>query len=214
MQYADLVDAVESGGAFPNHDEARHALDATLEVLGRHLDPIDLEVLTPKLPPEALAQLKRDGYQGDVEREQFYREVREHTRAPAGRAVEHAQLACHALAHAMDAEGRRHLTLHLHPSMHELFEPAPASEPAPPGRARGRHVPPGSGHTLASGRVGSRHPLSEAAPHGHQHSVAESDDPHADTRLSSARGTSQERRGDTLASGIPGSKRPLSESED
>jgi len=44
----------------------------------------------------------------------------------------------------------------------------------------------------------------------HRHSVARSDDPHADSKLSSARGLRQEREQRTLASGRPGSRRPLS----
>src|SRR5262249_40389021 len=39
--------------------------------------------------------------------------------------------------------------------------------------------------TLAGGRPGSRHPLSEAGPRGHADSIAAAN-PHADTKLSSA----------------------------
>ena len=54
--------------------------------------------------------------------------------------------------------------------------------------------------------------MSEARPEtAHAESVARSDDPHADTRLSSSQGMTQERRGETLAEGRPGSDRPVSE---
>lgn len=64
------------------------------------------------------------------------------------------------------------------------------------------------GHTLADGKPGSRHPLSEANPsHGQSHSVAESANPHADTKLSSSKGTTQEREKEDLAEGkSPGRK--------
>jgi hypothetical protein len=58
--------------------------------------------------------------------------------------------------------------------------------------------------TLATGRPGSRHPLSESPPPaGHTHSAARSDDPHAETKLSSARGLTQERHDESLSTGRP-----------
>jgi hypothetical protein len=49
-------------------------------------------------------------------------------------------------------------------------------------------------HTLADGRPGSRHPLSEARPERAQtDSVVRADNPHGDTKLSSATGLTQER---------------------
>ncbi len=66
--------------------------------------------------------------------------------------------------------------------------------------------------TLAEGRPGSAHPLSEARPERAQsQSVARADNPHGDTKLSSATGLTQEREGETLATGHLGSNRPLSE---
>jgi hypothetical protein len=45
----------------------------------------------------------------------------------------------------------------------------------------------------------------------HSHSVAANDNPHGDTKLSSSRGTTQEREHETLAEGHPSSKRSISE---
>lgn len=42
-------------------------------------------------------------------------------------------------------------------------------------------------------------------------SVVKSDNPHGNTKLSSSRGSTQEREHETLAEGQPGSKHPLSE---
>jgi hypothetical protein len=62
--------------------------------------------------------------------------------------------------------------------------------------------------TLSEGKPGSRHPLSEARlDRAQSNSVARADEPHADTKLSSARGLTQERLHETLAVGRPGPKR-------
>jgi hypothetical protein len=79
------------------------------------------------------------------------------------------------------------------------------------------HVVHHDGHarTLAQGRPGSARPLSEAAP-GSTHplhsdkprtaqsgSVARAHNPHGDTKISSAQGSTQEREHETLAEGKP-----------
>jgi hypothetical protein len=74
-----------------------------------------------------------------------------------------------------------------------------------------RTVDPGRGTTLATGRPGSRHPVSEAhEDRAHTESIARSDDPHGDTKLSSSRGLTQERLRETLAEGRPGPEHPVS----
>jgi len=63
--------------------------------------------------------------------------------------------------------------------------------------------------TLATGRPGSRHPISESRPIGPQTgSVAEAN-PHGGAKLSSSPGTTQERRRETLAEGQPDHDRSL-----
>jgi hypothetical protein len=73
----------------------------------------------------------------------------------------------------------------------------------------------GTGHTLATGQPGSHRPLARSRPApGQRDSISSTDDPHADTRLSTSRGISTERRGQTLADGRPGSiDHPLSDSD-
>ena len=81
----------------------------------------------------------------------------------------------------------------------------PAPRPAPP-----RRPPPVS--TLATGRPSSDHPVSSARPERAQRqSVVRADEPHADTKLSSSRGLTQERLHETLAEGAAGSDLPLAE---
>lgn len=94
----------------------------------------------------------------------------------------------------------------LHPPVPTRADDRP---PAPHG------IEPGSGHTLATGRQGSHRPLAGSLPPRGQHdSVASTNDPHADTKLSASRGLSTERHGETLADGRPGSiDHPLSDAD-
>jgi len=64
--------------------------------------------------------------------------------------------------------------------------------------------------TLAAGRPGSAHPLSEARPDRRHASSVAADNPHAEQKLSSTTGTTQERLHETIAEGRPGSEWPLS----
>lgn len=75
-----------------------------------------------------------------------------------------------------------------------LGEPAPEREHARTDRPRG----------LAAGHFGSSHPLAEAHPDRVQAaSVASTANPHDDSKLSSAHGTTQEQLHETLAEGRP-----------
>jgi len=60
------------------------------------------------------------------------------------------------------------------------------------------------GERLAAGRPGSRHPVSEAHPQGAQTGSIAADNPHAESKLSSATGSTQERLHESLAEGRPG----------
>lgn len=62
---------------------------------------------------------------------------------------------------------------------------------------------PGGTRTLSEGRPGSRHPISEARPTQRQQHSVEDDNPHGDTKVSSATGLTQEREHETLAEGEP-----------
>jgi hypothetical protein len=135
--------------------------------------------------------------------------VTHETSLPRGKALELSQMTCRFLAEELDEAALAHVQNWLPGDVLALFDRTAPLPDLPPRR----HHPPRRDQTLASGRSGSRHPVSEAVP-GHRESVAASPEPHADTKLSSSRGTSTERGGDTLATGRSGSRRPLSESED
>lgn len=209
MKYEPFVAEVAARLGLSVRSEAEHAIDATLSVLGAHLPEPHAAAVTKQLPIELAQMLHGRSYRGDVELADFYAEVREAEGVPMGFAMEHALVVCQVLAEAVDLEARKHLSVHAPRSMAPLFTLRSMPAAAPPHLSE-HIVLPGSGHTLASGRPGSEHPLSEAVGAGHRDSIARSDDPHADVKLSSTRGMSSERYRETLASGMPGSKRSLS----
>jgi hypothetical protein len=96
---------------------------------------------------------------------------------PPGRAVEVAQIACHAIGERLDPDARRQLLRCLPGDMRELFGPPPSQE-AP---AAGKEILPGTGHTLADGRPGSAHSLTRSRP-GSEHPLSESRPPARRTR--------------------------------
>lgn len=103
--------------------------------------------------------------------ELYYRLGRRLGVSPA-RAIEVAQIACHAIAAALPPDERARSLARLPADVRALFA-APASVAAPSGRAPGVS---GARQTLAEGRPGSAHPLSEARP-GSSHPVSESHPP-------------------------------------
>jgi hypothetical protein len=125
-----------------------------------------------------------------------------------GLAVEHTGVVCQAVAEALSPAALYRLREALPEPMGALFSPR-----APGERFEHVHLDP-SHHTLAEGRPGSQHPLAETRVERAQtDSVVRADNPHEDTKLSSATGLTQEREQETLAAGHPGSSRPLSEAD-
>ena len=69
---------------------------------------------------------------------------------------------------------------------------------------------PGHGHTLATGRPGSRHPLSESGPRPAQTDSVATENPHGDSKLSSATAPGVE----PLATAGPGPEETLATAKD
>jgi hypothetical protein len=122
----------------------------------------------------------------------------------AAHAVEATQAVLEALAAGLPAEVATHLRKELHPSVVErLVEPERDAEAPPHVHA---HAPwtPVRPPTLSTGRPGAAAPVGEARPGQPQRgSVAASANPHADTKLSSAHGTTQEQDDRTLSEARP-----------
>jgi uncharacterized protein (DUF2267 family) len=150
--------------------------------------------LTPTEPRAAVTSL-----------EQFAAQIAEREAVSTGFGLEHVESVGRALAEVLAHDERVRLRSRLPECLAPLFEFSQQRD-----EPRRLHGALGVGHTLAGGRPGSQHPLSQAEPHSAQaDSVARAQNPHADTKLSSSRGTTQEREHEDLAEGGPGSSRPL-----
>ncbi len=209
--FSAIIARVRELGPFPDDVAAESAVVATLQALARFLTEDERAELARALPPEVChvvpatrstsSPIAWRSRQGDL-----YLWVAVAEGVPIKRAIEHAQVVCRTLGeHLPDATVSR--LLRNLPEIGALFAPADVAE-----RVDGSAAPPATHHDLAEGHEGGRHPLADANPAilAHRHSVARNADPHADSRLSTARGLTQEREEDTLAEGEPGSHRPLS----
>jgi uncharacterized protein (DUF2267 family) len=214
MDHEALIeDVLERAGLGEDRLRAAQVIEGTLRGLASQLEPSDARALAEALPGE-LGRIVRDAQplpRSASAAAVFALVVARAEGTQPGFALEHAQAACQALAWQLEPDLLVRLRRRLPQQTAELLELRAPAPPPPPHPTR-PPVPPGHGRTLSTGRPGSTHPLGSAAPLAHRHSVARSDDPHADTRLSSSRGLSAERRGETLAAGKPGSRRPISES--
>lgn len=147
--------------------------------------------------------------------EDFYRRMAAAEDVGPGFGREHAQAVCTALAGMLEEGTLARLRRALPESLAALLSPAPHRGPstAPDTRTRDGldRARRGTGDTLAAGRPGSTRPVSESRPM-QAGSILASDNPHGDTKISSAPGVPADRRADTLSSGGPGSDRPVSES--
>lgn len=181
--------------------EAERAIAASLQGLVATLGPTSLRELSREFgfePPTPLA--------ADEGERALARRIAESEHVDDARALEYLHIVCGGLARQPDSTAVGKLRRELPDALLGLLELPDEGEgrtpqPALHGRtlADGR---PGSHRSLSGGRPGSDRPLSEAAPHAaQQHSVAADDNPHADTKLSSAGGLTQEREKESLAQG-------------
>ncbi|MCP3142293.1 DUF2267 domain-containing protein [Pyxidicoccus xibeiensis] len=208
MTHAEFLSRVAERAGLADAEDAARTVRAVLEVVGERLGRRELQALAEDLPTP-LGALLRDGTHGqDFDLAELYARVarREHVRP--GFAVEHTGIVCQVLAEALSDGALHQLREALPEPLAALFMPRAHRE-----RFEYVHLDPVHHHTLAEGQPGSQHPVSRArAERAHTHSVARSDEPHADTRLSSASGLTQERERETLATAHPGAR--LTQGED
>jgi uncharacterized protein (DUF2267 family) len=211
MSLADLVHHVMERG-IPDRSLALQALRATVRVLGERLTDDEAHALSRFIPDELAALIDSVEYDADFDAAELYERVRRRMRVDLGTAHERTDVALRAIGALLDDDLRRRLSRSVPEPIGALFfEPSFGEPPS----YREAVIAPRIA-TLASGRPGSRHPLADSAPSaGHTHSVARNDDPHRETKLSSARGLTQERFDDSLAKGRPpGPLRPVAEAKD
>jgi uncharacterized protein (DUF2267 family) len=205
-----FVASVQEAGGFGSAGAAERAVDAVLAALGAHLSADVREVVRAALPHE-LARRLAGGVPEPFELDALLRDAAGRLGVSPATAKETIEVVLAVLSGSLDAERRERLESSLPPPLRTLAGPlavAAAAEAAPHHSAR--HLR----QTLASGRPGSERPLSEAHPgSSHAQSVA-ADNPHGETKLSSASGIQQERTGQTLATGSPGSRRPIGDADE
>jgi uncharacterized protein (DUF2267 family) len=207
MRHDLFISRVEELSGFAGRADVMRAIRATLVALGERLRDEERAALAREIPRSLRSLLDRAAYAGDFDRDELFARVARHGALDRGRALEYAEIVCEALATELPWDLLARLRRELGPSIASLLvepeRPPVVATASPP-----------SGSTMASGRPGSRHPVSEARlDRAQTGSVVRAANPHADTKLSSARGLTQERLEETLASGQPGAVRSLSETK-
>ncbi len=184
--------------------EAAAVVSDVLAALRADLGRVEAEALALALPVMLAVPLLRGGSPAG---ESVAARVAAAEKIPLGHAVEHVAAVCGALARRLPLPALERLRAALPAATARLLEPPSTPELEPTLHPRR--------NTLAEGRPGSRHPLSEARPPAAQaESVVASDNPHGDTKLSSSRGLTQERERESLAVGRPGPGRPIADAKE
>ncbi|MFT3767757.1 MAG: DUF2267 domain-containing protein [Minicystis sp.] len=214
ISYDDLVAEVQRRAGLEGPEEAERLLAVTARALGERLLPDEAGPVASALPEPAAQRIREARYERDFDIDELYDRVGRREGAGHGFGREHAQAVCQIIGESVPEAVRVRLQKHLGPSFAPLFEPRPHTSPPPRPVHASPSVEPGRGTTLATGRPGSRHPVSEAqADRAHAASIARSADPHGETKLSSSHGLTQERLRDTLAEGKPGPEKPVSDTK-
>lgn len=182
---------------------AEQATRAVLAGMGRTLTPAGRELVADELPAGLGAVVLAGGSLATPIEEQVLE-----LGVTTGQARELIASVCRVLVEELSSEAVDTLRVGIPAALAALLV-APVSDEPPP-----RPAPGGRRDTLAEGRPGSHHPLSDAsspaAQRGPQLGSIADDNPHAATKLSSTTGSTQERRRETLAEGHPEPSIPLS----
>ena len=198
----------EFGGL--NATDAAVAIRATLVTLGERIEYEKRQVITRELPADLGSLFRARKYRGTFGIEEFFNRVRRREKVGLGFAREHAEIVCRALAELLSKDARSTLE-HVLPESFDILFRVPTEVGSP---AEYRVPRSAKHHTLATGAPGARHPLSESKPRdASSHSVGE-ENPHGDTKLSSAEGMTQERLDDSLATAEPNTRRTIGSASD
>jgi uncharacterized protein (DUF2267 family) len=210
MDVGELREKVRAHTAMASDAQLDAAIGATLGALGALVGPSHRSVLASALPETFRAAFVAARYDASAGRDAFVEAVARSEHVPEGPALEHATATLDALAQLLDPDLRGVLARELPEDVRDWL--VPREEHAPGPRLRQSSHPP---HHVSDGKPGSRHPVSESAPPPAQEgSVARSEEPHRDTKISSAPGPTQVREQETLADGQPGGERtPLAEGD-
>jgi uncharacterized protein (DUF2267 family) len=202
MQYAELLKQVERGAPTAERAQAERAVTATLRALCHCLTPQSVHELG-RLFPAQLGQLL-EGNREQLSLEAFYALAAAFEGAAPGQAREHVQVVCTALGTNLDPDLRMRLERELPEEIGQLLmgQPsAPAFRPHLGHAATLAEGRPGSVHPVSTEVTGSRHPVHTAMPDTSQQGSVAEPNPHADTKLSSSPGLTQQREKESLSDG-------------
>ncbi len=199
MTYTEFLSHVAERAGLQGMQEAERTVRSVLRSLCERLSWSSIQSLLEDLPAPLSECLSDVMPHQEFNLAELHARVASREQVRLGVAVERTGVVCQVLAEALSPAALYRLREALPGPMAALLTPREPEAPFEHVRLEPSH------HTLAEGRPGSRHPLSEAQPdRAHTHSVAREDNPHEDTKLSSARGLTQEREQETLAAGHPG----------
>lgn len=189
------------------------ALRAVRQVLGA-LDEVlvgdELTALRSSLPAGLQGAVAPRSGRPPSSAEGLFDRVQRRARVRRPVAIERTEAICRLLGATLPHDVMARWSRDLPAPVAALFLPVDPVDPATIGKAPRPPDPPArpAPRTLATGRPGSEHPVSEARPErAHRESLVRSDEPHADTKLSTSRGPTQERLHETLAEGAIGPRR-------
>ncbi|MBI2393736.1 MAG: DUF2267 domain-containing protein [Deltaproteobacteria bacterium] len=216
MDQNDFFDEVRHRSGLENDARTARVISAVVSVLAEALEPSDAHDLSRGLPVDLAGRMAREPADASSlsSAGELYDRVAERIGADRGVALEESQVVLQVLAEHVDPEVLVRVRKRLPQDLAVLLSPRPAFI-APPRNPPSIREVPTPRDTLATGRVGSKHPLSEAEPdRAHQNSIAKNPDPHGDTKLSSARGLRQQQLHDSVADAArdPGPSHRLSQS--
>jgi uncharacterized protein (DUF2267 family) len=209
MTEGEILDEVAQAAGLRDAAAAERATRAVLTLLGERLAHAEADALAGELPARLADSLRDARYRGELDLDELAFELARCERLPVGQALELVESVARVIADVVTGATLERVRRALPPSVAAIFVPPERVAEVDVARVAPRR------DTLAEGRPSSRRPVSEAQPPGaHAESVARAENPHGDTKLSSARGLTQEREAETIAAGRPGSTRPLSDSHE
>lgn len=208
----DIVDRLAEEAGIPSRPDAEAALVMALEALGAMVSYPRRDTIAAALPKVAAEPFGRRPYEPEVGAEDLVDGVARGEQVNPGAAIEHLGAVLVVLRDTLSTDLFRVFVSELPKGVAALIPAYRSLGSAPPRvSAQGKRV-----HHLSDARPGSTHTVTEAAsdPRAHTHSVAKTDDPHVDTKLSEAEGLTQGREHESLADAHPGAHRTLADPED
>jgi hypothetical protein len=207
VDYHELVERTTEAMPTGQEHRADFMVEATLSALIPWLPEHALHALLEALPG-APAELRRGPKRKHHAKEpapaQIQAQVAKRVGVPSSRAIEIAQIVCGTMGRTLDPELCAELVRSLPTELGPWFDAVPRFEAPATGLGRGHHLSdgkPGAAHTMSEGAPGSSHPVDTAHPGRRQSNSVAADNPHGDSKVSSARGLTQEREHESLAEG-------------